>query len=186
MAVHIVSTKATEIKVTEEFLADRETRNYDAFDKVQNGIAWQTAGAQVTKQLNKRCYEYDECKLFVKAVDRMTNNERQGRHQFRQGQIAVVEQLPESDSFREVYLVLRLAEPGIRHVDVNNIPDSWPSIAIKARTIPAEVVGHGMQMGRKTHYPVRFYISTTKHRIQGETLALAATQIKDSSREYRL
>ena len=99
-----------------------------------------TAGAQVTKQLNKRCYEYDECKLFVKAVDRMTNNERQGRHQFRQGQIAVVEQL----------------------------------------------VGHGMQMGRRTHYPVRFYISTTKHCIQGETLALAATQIKDSSREYRL
>ena len=187
VAVRIVATKAAEIKVTEEFLAGKQTNSYVALDEVQNGANWERAGVQVTKSLNKRCYEYDVCKLFVNAIVRMTYNERHAQHQFSQGQIAVVVGLPEvSDNIREGRLVLRLADPGVRLIDVNNIPTSWPRIEVRARTTPPVVVGRGLQMGRRTQYPVRFYICTTIHRIQGDTLSLVATQVTDSTREYKL
>ena len=187
VAVRIVATKAAEIKVTEEFLAGKQTNSYVAFDEVQNGATWKHAGAQVTRSLNKRCYEYDVCKLFVNAIVRMTYNERQAQHQFSQGQITVVVGLPEASSdIRDGRLVLRLADPGVRMVDVNNIPACWPRIEVKARTTPPIVVGYGLQMGRRTQYPARFYICTTIHRIQGETLSLVATRVTDSTKEYKL
>ena len=187
IAVRIVSTKAAELTVTEEFLAGRETKSYQAMDEVPNGVVWEPAGAHISKILNKRCYEYDVCKLYMNAVVRMTYNDRQCAHPFSQGQIAVVVGLPdESQSVREGQLVVRLAPPGVRHIEVADLPDNWPTVVVKGRTTPAVVVGRGLQMGRRTQYPVRFYICSTIHRIQGDILPLVATQVSDYSREYRL
>jgi hypothetical protein len=41
-------------------------------------------------------------------------------------------------------------------------------------------------MGRRTQFPVRYHLTSTIHRIQGETVPLLATQLCDSQREYRL
>ena len=92
-----------------------------------------------------------------------------------------------AESVRDVSLKLRLAKAGTRHVtDAINLPADWPLEIIKARTTPSIVVGPSLQMGRRTQLGIRFYIATTIHRIQGDTLPLVATQITDATKEYRL
>ena len=41
-------------------------------------------------------------------------------------------------------------------------------------------------MGRRTQFPIRYHMTSTIHRIQGETVSLYATQLCDSTRDYRL
>lgn len=53
-------------------------------------------------------------------------------------------------------------------------------------TLPSNSVLIVLCVGRRTQLPVRLYICSTIHRIQGETLPLAATQLTDSRPEYRL
>jgi hypothetical protein len=65
-------------------------------------------------------------------------------------------------------LRLRLAPPGVRDIDTNNIPTEWPEILVGPRTTPPVVVGKGMQNGRRTQLPVRHYMASTVHRIQGK------------------
>ena len=94
-AVRIVSTRAAEQAVMEQFLATRDTRSFVAIDEVQNNTNWVTAVQQVTKRLDKALYEYGVCRLFVNAVVRMTYNERRRAIHFSQGQLAVVTGLPD-------------------------------------------------------------------------------------------
>jgi predicted GIY-YIG superfamily endonuclease len=117
----------------------------------------------------------------------MTYNERQGVHQFSQGQVAVVVELPDDTAaFENQRLRLRLAPPGIREIDVSNIPDAWPTVVVGPRKTPASVVGKYLQMGQRIQFPVRYYFCSTIHRIQGETVPLLATQLSDTDRQYRL
>jgi hypothetical protein len=167
-AVRIVSTKKAEEQVMKDFLKGRQTVSYIALDEVQNGVVWQSAAARVSMQLNKRCYEYQVCDLYLHAVVRMTYNERQGAHPFSQGQIAVLVELPPAGlGLRDVNLKLRLAPPGTRYIaDATQLPDDWPEVVVRARTTPSVVVGAGLQLGRRTQLPVRFYVCSTIHRIQ--------------------
>ena len=186
-AVRIVSTRAAEQAVMEQFLAGKTTKDYVAVDEVQDNTSWVTAVAHVTKRLNNSLYEYDVCKLFVNAVVRMTYNERRGAVQFSQGQVAVVTSLPADGlAFSEQKLRLRLAPPGVRHIDASNIPAHWPEVCVGRRTTPVIVVGRCLQMGRRTQFPVRYHLTSTIHRIQGDTVPLCATQISESNRQYRL
>jgi hypothetical protein len=88
--------------------------------------------------------------------------------------------------FLNCRIKLRLAPPGFNRVDTSNIPDDWPEISIKPRCTTPVVVGACFQMGRRTQFPIRYHMTSTIHRIQGETVALYATQISDISRNYRL
>jgi hypothetical protein len=187
-AVRIVSTKAAEHKVVMEFLSKHSTVSSAAIDEVQNGMTWEPAGVRAKKQLNTKCYEYEECKLYLHAVVRMTYNDRTCPHPFSQGQLAVVFELPQpTDNLRDVRLKLRLAPTGTRQIqDASQIPADWPQVIVKPRTTPPVIVGTGLQMGRRTQLPVRLYIASTIHRIQGDTLPQVATQITDSSKEFRL
>ena len=113
-AVRIVSTKAAEMKVVDEFLSGRATRSFEALDFVQNGSVWERASERVTRALNRNCYEYQTCKLYIGAVVRMTYNRRDdGASVFSQGQLAIVTRLPdESLDFMQQRMVLRLVPPG--------------------------------------------------------------------------
>jgi len=146
VAVRIVPTKAAELKVMEEFLKDRNTKSYCAVDEVQNGAIWEKAGDMISKQLNRRCYEYDVCKLYVNAVVRMTYNCRHGTTTvFSQGQVAIVVELPADNvEFMLKRLHLRLAPPGQRDIDAHNIPDAWPKVEVGPRTtLPWKVYADG-------------------------------------------
>jgi len=188
VAIRIVPTKAAEIKVMDEFLKSRDTRSYQAIDEVQNGALWEKASDRVSLQLNQACYEYDICKLYLHAVVRMTYNCRHDSVTvFSQGQVAVVVELPNDDvDFLEQRLHLRLAPPGVRHIDASNIPAEWPEVTVGPRTTLPTVVGRCLQMGRRTQFPVRYYLCSTIHRIQGDTVPLLATELSLSKREYRL
>ena len=185
-AVRIVSTKAAERDVMKQFLRGRETVSFTAVDEVQNGSVWEEAGDRVTKRLNGSVYEYDVCKLYLNAIVRLTYNNRQGSP-FSQGQIAVIIGLPDdSVDFADQRLRLRLAPPGVRTIDTANIPADWPEVSVGPRTTPAVPVGKYLQMGRRTQFPVRYYQSSTVHRIQGDTVALVATELSLSRRDFRL
>ena len=187
IAVRIVPTKAAEIQVMQEYLRGRQIRSFYAVDEVQNGAVWDPAGGRVSKRLNTNCYEYDVCQLYENAIVRMTYNERHGRILFSQGQVAVVVQLPDDGlQFSEQRLRLRLAPPGIRHIDLSNIPPEWPEVVVGPRTTPPSIVGRFLQMGRRTQFPVRYYLCSTIHRIQGDTVPLLATEMSLSKREYKL
>jgi len=114
-AVKIVSTKAAEMQVVEEFLIGRVTQSYRAVDYVQNEAIWERATDRVTRALNRTCYGYEYFKLYVGAVVRMTYNRRDETDTiYSQGQLAVVISLPEDSSgeFSKQRIRLRLAPPG--------------------------------------------------------------------------
>jgi hypothetical protein len=189
LALRIVPTKAAENAVMEQFLQGRQTTSFTAIDEVQNGSIWERATQRITSQLNKNCYEYDICKLYVNAVVRMTYNCRKedGSTIFSQGQIAVVTQLPnERDDFTQQRLTLRLAPPGERHMDSADVTKNWPVVHVGTRTTLPSVVGSSLQMGRRTQFPVRYYLASTIHRIQGDTVQLLATEMSLARREYCL
>ena len=75
-AVRIVSTRAAENEVMENFLRTKVTRDFVAIDEVQNNVDWVSATREVSKRLDGRLYEYGLCRLYVDAVVRMTYNER--------------------------------------------------------------------------------------------------------------
>jgi hypothetical protein len=171
----------------QHFLATKATTDYAALDEVQNNSQWIEAVPQVTKRLDGTLYEYAVLKLFVHAIVRMTYNQRRSSNQFSQGQLAIVTVLPDIHlPFSQQRLTLRLAPPCFRHIDAANIPSEWPEICIGRRTTPATVVGRCLQMGRRTQFPVRYHLTSTIHRIQGETVQLCATQISEVDRHYRL
>jgi predicted GIY-YIG superfamily endonuclease len=189
VAVRIVSTKAAEFKVMNEFLEQRTTTSYAAVDEVQNATVWDNAADRISKSLNSSCYEYDVCKLYCGAVVRMTYNKKDGAVPFSQGQVAIVVELPSlTVGVSEQRLRLRLAPPGERVLDVNvnNIPDEWKEVVVGRRTTPPIIVGRYLQMGRRTQFPVRYYLASTIHRIQGDTVGLLATELSLTKKEYRL
>jgi hypothetical protein len=187
-AVRIVPTKAAEAKVMDEFLRGRQITSFVAIDEVQNGAVWVTASERISMQLNKTCYEYDVCKLYLNAVVRMTYNRRQdGVKIFSQGQVAVVVGLPDdSDDIHGQRLTLCLAPPGMRQIDPSNMSNDWPEVEVSRRTTLPTVVGRGMQMGRRTHFPVRYHLTSTIHRIQRDTVSLLAMEMSVSKKSYRL
>jgi hypothetical protein len=155
-AVRIVSTRAAEHEVMEEFLSGRVTTEYVANDEVQNNTNWVAADMHITNNLNRCCYEYDKCRLFIGAVVRMTYNERHSSVPFSQGQIGVVSCLADKTKpVAEQSLKIRLAPPGIRMINANQIPNHWPEITVHRRTTPPVPVGRGLQTGRRIQFPVR-------------------------------
>jgi predicted GIY-YIG superfamily endonuclease len=188
VAVRVVPTKAAEAKAMEEFLRGRATKSYTAIDEVQNGTQWERANERVTARLNKGCYEYDVCKLYVNAVVRMTYNRRQeGVTVFSQGQVAVVVALPEDGvDFNDQRLTLKLAPPGIRQIDPDNMGDDWREILVGPRTGLPVPVGSSLQLGRRRQLPVRYFLASTLHRCQGHTVPLLATEMSLSKKEYKM
>ena len=190
VAVRIVPTKAAEMTVTNEFLSSRKTTSYDAVDEVQNGLQWKKADDRISMRLNKEVYEYDVCKLYRGAIVRMTFNKRDATGViFSQGQLAIVVRLPAKDAaYSEQRLTLRLAEPGKRigDVDIRHIPATWREVTVSRRTTPPVVVGRFLQMGRRTQFPVRYYLASTIHRIQGDTVPVLATELSTTNRDLKL
>jgi hypothetical protein len=58
-------------------------------------------------------------------------------------------------------------------------------VDVTPRTTPT-IVGRGMQMGRRTQFPVRYYLASTIHRVQGDNVSLLATELSLHKKEYRL
>jgi hypothetical protein len=130
-AVRIVSTKAAEREVIDKFLETQVTRSFKSIDEVLNGSVWARANERITKRLNRDCYEYENCRLYLRAIVCMTYNERRHAVPFSQGQLAVVVEMPgdhDVSDFLNCRIKLRLAPPGFNRVDTSNIPDDWPEI----------------------------------------------------------
>jgi len=184
-AVRIVSTRAAEEMVMHQYLSGRNTQTYQALDEVQNATRWGKADMSVTRRLNKVFYEYEQCQLFIGAVVRLTYNDRHAPIPFSQGQLSIVVDLPnKSTDSAEQTVKLCLAPPGVRHINPANISTEWPRIQVRRRTTPAVPVGRGVQMARRTQFPLRYHLASTIHRIQGETLAVYATQLSSVKREF--
>jgi hypothetical protein len=75
---------------------------------------------------------------------------------------------------------------GERHVDINSVRDQWQVTSVGPRTTMPTVVGRALQMGRRTQFPVRYYLASTIHRVQGDNVMLLATELSISKKEYRL
>jgi hypothetical protein len=186
-AVRIVPTKKAEKTIIEKYLSSKQTTNFVAIDEVLNGTVWAKAGDRITKRLNRDCYEYDNCRIYLHAIVRMTYNEHRNATQFSQGQLAVVVELPNPNVvFLNQRLRLRIAPPGVHGIDPNNIPNNFPEILIGPRLGNPIVVGPSFQLGRRTQYPIRYHLASTIHRIQGETVPLYATEMSDCRQDYKL
>jgi hypothetical protein len=48
------------------------------------------------------------------------------------------------------------------------------------------VVGKSLQMGRRVQFPVRYYLASTIHRVQGDNVSLLATELSTKKKQYRL
>jgi hypothetical protein len=186
-AVRIVSTRAAEQTLMDQFLATQQTVQFEAVDEVQNHSRWVPADKAVSKKLSRSCYEYETCRLFVGAVVRMTYNEKHASVRFSQGQVAVVTALPDAAvNPAQQKLTLRLAPPGTRQIDVLNIPATWPEIRIPRHTTHPVPVARALQFARRTQWAVHYHLSSTVHRSQGDTLSMYATEISTANKQYKL
>jgi len=62
----------------------------------------------------------------------------------------------------------------------------WKEVNVKPRTTLPTVVSKGLQMGRRTQYAVRYFLASTIHRVQGDTISLLATELSLHKKQYRL
>lgn len=106
---------------------------------------------------------------------------------FSQGQLVIVQTLPDLNLGSNQQTVgVRLVPPGIREFDVNQIPNDWPLCLIKRRYSVPVVIGRGCLRARRNQYPMRHYLTTTAHRVIGQTCSNIATQISIVDPVYSL
>jgi len=107
---------------------------------------------------------------------------------FSQGQLVIISQLPDltlpPDDQR---LSCRLVPPGVRVRGPQDVNLNWPVINLKKRvSLPVTLARTAACVARRRQWPVRYYVSSTIHRIIGETCDRIATQISVASSAYTL
>jgi predicted GIY-YIG superfamily endonuclease len=184
--VRIVSKREAEREATNRYLESKiSDENVDVFtfhavDEVDNGSgSWlETKEKSVVRQLNKHVLEEENLHVFEGAIVRLTYNERGGRVQFSQGQLAIITNI-DGDSIR-----IKVVPPGVRVYDT--IEDAWNTISLSRRYSQPVIVCSRLLKGRRKQFPIRHHIACTIHRVQGQTLQNVATKISVTDKNYAI
>ena len=100
-------------------------------------------------------------------------------HTFSQGQLAVINNIPEDFVPLQSSINVSIVPAGERNVTVAN--DSWPKIDIKAHESVSVAVGANCLMGRRIQYPFSHFFCSTIHKAVGQTLPEVGIQLSDNS-----
>lgn len=163
------------------------TFTYVCTDHVQTNRTTKLAGAQISTFLSNHVQELVHLVLFVGAVVRLTFNNNSPRPhlpRFSQGQLAIVEALPDPAA-PDGRLHLRLVPLHERVFDVQAVPRDWPHVILTRRKTPA-LRYRTNTLAWRLQFPVAYYICLTVHRAIGQTCPLIATQISNHQRQFRL
>ena len=192
--LRVVGKRSAEEEVTNEYL-QKQLRNKSvkyvrsaAKDEVE-GLPnhWSKATEATSKQLDKHAIEVRDLYIFLNSIMKLSYNNTESKCRFSQGQLAVITKLPDTNlDMNQQKLEICVVPPGIRNVDVTNLPQSWQRITLKRRFSVAKVVGRGRTRARRNQWPLKYYVSSTVHKIIGETLPKIATQISTSNPKYTL
>jgi predicted GIY-YIG superfamily endonuclease len=185
LAVRIVSTRLADSHVLADYLEQHRgiTVTSQATDEVNRQNSWAPANDQVSRSLDHHCLEAKSLVLFEGALMRMTRNHLVGDIRYSQGQLAMVTNIPHPFG-EDSSITVALVPPGVRNFDVVQL--EWPTIPVRRIASIPVVVAFGLVKGRRTQFPLRYYLANTIHRLMGETCREAATEISTTKKENRL
>ena len=185
--MRVVSTKQAEKDTADDFLVAVEAKGtiverYESRDEICGGGGqWQEATTSARRTLDNSCLEARELRVFVGCVVRLTYNSYMAGPTFSQGQLAIVTHLPDPAIAPEIAEAhLRLLPPGC----VDTTVMVGQAIKVKRRLTPAVEVGRKGLLARRQQWPFRLYVSTTIHRVIGETTPILATQLALSNSKF--
>ena len=153
----------------------------NSFDQVQQGDSWiQTNSRKVVKLLNKQLHEPEELTLYKGAIVCLTfnNTSSVSSATFSQGQLAIINDIPEDFVPLESSINISIVPPGERDVSVVN--PNWPRMDIKARESVSVVVGSNCLLGRRIQYPFSHFFCSTIHKSVGQTLPEVGIQLSNN------
>jgi hypothetical protein len=145
--------------------------------------AWQKAPDLTSKRLSKVVNEPYELVLFPHLLLRLTRNDTE-KGAFFQGQLAQLSTLPISEG---APLTVFVAPPGVRKVpeDEKDLrKKGWNVVSISPMTTPP-IPFYG-NFATRNQYPLKYAISTTVHKVMGETILGIATTVSTSDSKFAL
>ena len=186
--VRTVSKKSGKNKVIEDFI--NKVKNNPqircvhsvATNQVQQGDDWITTSSRKTiNELNNFLHEPEEITLYKGAIVSLTYNNISvdSRHTFSQGQLAVINDIPEDFVPLQSSINVSIVPPGERNVTTAN--DSWPKLDIKAHESVSVAVGSNCLMGRRIQYPFSHFFCSTIYKAISQTLPEVGIQLSDNS-----
>ena len=158
-----------------------------AEDLVEKSLGdWDPATPDIVEKLNYNSLELEKLHLFLGSTMKLTfNNTRISNKmpRFSQGQLAVVEKLPELE---DPVVRVRIMPPGVRQTVGATLPECWPAAHLKKRSGNPIIVGTGYLKAKRNQYPLRHNVSSTIHKCIGESCNAIATKISKSDASYSL
>ena len=190
-AMRIVSTRRAEKEVISKYLIGLNANGiqlceFQAIDEISNinGV-WIPAQEYYSRTLDRACLEPFQVSIYPGAVVRMTYNQNYGPAIFNQGQLALVDTLPDQNlAQNDQTLGLVLIPPGTHNVD--NRDSSWKSISVKRHTTSPIPVGNGNQNARRIQWPITLNLASTVHKVIGLTCEAIGTELNQNMITLRL
>ena len=165
----------------------REFFHSKAKDEVRlpNTDTWQVATETIKKELDKIIPEKSELKIYLNSVMQLTTNKV---NTYSQGQLVLIQTItPVSDDPNSAVITGKLLPPGNRLVQVDRPDPSWTNITLKSIKTREQQVGKKFKIyARRTQFNLRYYFSSTVHRVIGDTLQKLATCISKRDKIYSL
>ena len=154
-----------------------------------NSDNWTDASEENSKKISKYFDEEHQLLIFKGTIMQLTVNNLKGKTKYTQGQLVLIEELPDlNDDPTKQFVQARLLPPGVRTVSVD-IPDpTWPSITLR-KSVGREILlgKSGSKLyARRIQFDLRYYTCTTVHRIIGDTCIQLATKISSVDQSYSL
>ena len=188
--LHVVSKNKAAEQIINRYLSSLRSDNtinkviVKAQDFIEQNPGNPVPGdGDVTKYLNDKVKEPAELILHKNAVMRVTYNNTNSQINmpvFSQGQLVVITDISDAcdqnkPEFRQT-ITVKLVEPGVRRVDVNNLPPSWKEAKLRRReTNP--VMSPNLKKIHRRQFPLTYFVCTTIHKVIGETVENLATTI---------
>ena len=101
------------------------------------------------------------------------------RKTFSQGQLAVINEIPEDFVPFESSMNISIVPPGERNV--TTIKNHWPRMDVKARESNSVIVGSNYLHGRRIQYPFSHFFCSTIHKAVGQTFPEIGIQLSNNS-----
>ena len=187
--IHVVSTRRAEETVLKNLLRTHantpDSVTIECIDEVQRGDEWiPMENERISNQLSRHVLEYKSLLIFPGAIVSMTYNDNSVRAPFSQGQLAIIENIPQDFDPSTSPVSIVLVPPGERVVA--QARQQWVRRVV-TRHYSMPVVMKVGTIYRRNQYPFRHAATSTIHRVMGQTAAAGlATRISSFQTEYSL
>ena len=184
----VVGKRAAEREINDLKLKELEEQDLPHFKSIAkdeirlgNSVTWQTASQKSTRDMNQVFEEQSEILIYPDIIYQFTANNPQHKPPYSQGQKVLVTSVPNEDANVDTAVIKgKLLPPGVLFLRDDELTNSFDDITLRCCKSRDEKIGraHNELHCRRTQFQLKYYFSSTAHRIIGETMDQLATVIE--------